>query len=42
MIKKLILLVGILLFIALSAAIMGNATTILNLKSGLLVLGGLC
>jgi chemotaxis protein MotA len=40
MIKKLILVVGILLFIALSAAIMGNATTTLNIKSGLLVLGG--
>jgi chemotaxis protein MotA len=40
MIKKLILVVGILLFIGLSAAIMGNATTTLNIKSGLLVLGG--
>jgi len=40
MTKKLILVVGILLFIGLSAAIMGNATTTLNIKSGLLVLGG--
>ena len=40
MTKKLILVAGILLFIGLSAAIMGNATTTLSIKSGLLVLGG--
>jgi len=40
MIKKLILVVGILLFIGLSAATMGDAATTLNIKSGLLVLGG--
>ena len=40
MTKKLILVAGILLFTGLSAAIMGNATTTLSIKSGLLVLGG--
>jgi chemotaxis protein MotA len=40
MTKKLILVAGILLFIGLSAAIMGNATTTLSIKSGILVLGG--
>ena len=40
MIKKLIPAAGILLFIGLSAAIMGDATTTLSIKSGLLVFGG--
>jgi len=40
MAKKLILALGIFVFIGISATIVGNATLLLNLKSGLLVLVG--
>ena len=40
MIKKLLLVAGILLFIGLLATIVDDAFMVLNLKSGILVLGG--
>ena len=40
MIKKLLLAAGILLFIGLSVTIVNDASVVLNLKSGVLVLGG--
>ncbi len=40
MIRKLMPVAGILLFVGVSAAVMGKATTTLSIKSGLLVFGG--